>query len=54
MGRQPPGAQGQEDRQHHGEFFGDQGDGDGDSGQNAAYPVVAQQAVGDGDDRAEH
>ncbi len=45
--RQPPGAQRQEDRQHHGELFGHHGDGDGDPRQDAADPVVAGQAVGD-------
>lgn len=50
---QAPGAEGEEDRQHHGEFLGDQGDRHGDARQRPADPVVAQQPVGDGDDPAE-
>ena len=53
MTRQTPGAERQEDGQHHGEFFGDQGDRRGQAGQEAIHPASPQHAISQDDERAE-
>ncbi len=51
--RQPEGADGEEDRQHHREFFRQQADRERDAGDGALEPVALDEAIGDDHQRAE-
>ncbi len=49
-----PGTQGQEDGQHDGEFFGQQGHGPGDGGQRGLNPIATGQAHAQQDRDPQH